>query len=49
MEKRRGSNCHCRRGDDGAFHGSEARVLCQMFDADFNYLFEPVEGKEAAT
>ena len=21
-KKRRGSNCHCRRGDDGAFHGS---------------------------
>ena len=31
---------------NGRFRVSEARVLCQMFDADFNYLFEPVDGKE---
>lgn len=28
---------------NGRFRVSEARALCQMFDADFNYLFEPAD------
>ena len=32
---------------NGRFRVSEARALCQLFNADFDYLFEPADNSGA--